>query len=175
MSLTNEDLLAISQLLDTKLDARLKPIENDIKSIRDEQILMKDEQRRLWEGQKGLCDEQRKLWEGQKELRDEQKKIRDEQKELRDEQKELRDEQRKQREELKELREGQKELRDEQKRINLIIENDILHGINILVENYVPAAKRFEKAVERMDAMQADIDIMKKVLAEHSEKLEKIS
>ncbi len=162
MSLTNEDLLAISQLLDTKLDARLKPIENDIKSIRDEQILMKDEQRRLWEGQKGLCDEQRKLWEGQKELRDEQKKIRDEQKELRDEQKELRDEQRKQREELKELREGQKELRDEQKRINLIIENDILHGINILVENYVPAAKRFEKAVERMDAMQADIDIMKK-------------
>lgn len=61
MSLTNEDLLAISQLLDTKLDARLKPIENDIKSIRDEQILMKDEQRRLWEGQKGLCDEQRKL------------------------------------------------------------------------------------------------------------------
>ena len=175
MSLTNEDLLAISQLLDTKLDARLKPIENDIKSIRDEQILMKDEQRRLWEGQKGLCDEQRKLWEGQKELRDEQKKIRDEQKELRDEQKELRDEQRKQREDLKELREGQKELRDEQKRINLIIENDILHGINILVENYVPAAKRFEKAVERMDAMQADIDIMKKVLAEHSEKLEKIS
>ncbi len=182
MSLTNEDLLAISQLLDTKLDARLKPIENDIKSIRDEQILMKDEQRRLWEGQKGLCDEQRKLWEGQKELRDEQKELRDEQKKLRDEQrklwegqKELRDEQRKQRDELKELREGQKELRDEQKRINLIIENDILHGINILVENYVPAAKRFEKAVERMDAMQADIDIMKKVLAEHSEKLEKIS
>ena len=165
MSLTNEDLLAISQLLDTKLDARLKPIENDIKSIRDEQILMKDEQRRLWEGQKGLCDEQRKLWEGQKELRDEQKELRDEQKKIRDEQ----------REELKELREGQKELRDEQKRINLIIENDILHGINILVENYVPAAKRFEKAVERMDAMQADIDIMKKVLAEHSEKLEKIS
>lgn len=119
MSLTNEDLLAISQLLDTKLDARLKPIENDIRSIRDEQVLMKDEQRRLWDGQKAL-------WE-------------------------------------------------EQKRINLIIENDILHGINILVENYVPAAKRYEKAVDRMDAMQADIDIMKKVLADHSEKLKKIS
>ena len=35
MTLTNEDLLAISQLLDKKLDARLKPIENDIKSITD--------------------------------------------------------------------------------------------------------------------------------------------
>jgi hypothetical protein len=31
MALTNEDLLAISQLLDTKLNARLKPMENDIK------------------------------------------------------------------------------------------------------------------------------------------------
>ena len=35
MALTNEDLLAISQLLDVKLDARLKPMENDIKSIKD--------------------------------------------------------------------------------------------------------------------------------------------
>ena len=33
MSLTNEDLLAISQLLDTKLDARLRPIENRLKRI----------------------------------------------------------------------------------------------------------------------------------------------
>ena len=33
MALTNEDLLAISQLLDTKLDARLKPIENQLKRI----------------------------------------------------------------------------------------------------------------------------------------------
>lgn len=33
MALTNEDLLAISQLLDKKLDARLKPIENTVKRI----------------------------------------------------------------------------------------------------------------------------------------------
>ena len=75
MALTNEDLLAISQLLDVKLDAKLKPMENDIKSIKDEQTRIKDEQTR----------------------------------------------------------------------INLIIENDILHDINILVENYVPAAKRYHK------------------------------
>jgi len=33
MALTNEDLLAISQLLDTKLDAKLKPIEKNIQSL----------------------------------------------------------------------------------------------------------------------------------------------
>ena len=33
MALTNEDLLAISQLLDTKLDVRLKPIENRLRRM----------------------------------------------------------------------------------------------------------------------------------------------
>ena len=98
MALTNEDLLAISQLLDVKLDARLKPMENDIKSIKDEQT-----------------------------------------------------------------------------RINLIIENDIQHDINILVENYVPAAKRYQDATAQIQAIQADIEIMKKIISDHSEKLKKIS
>ena len=98
MALTNEDLLAISQLLDTKLNARLKPMENDIKSIKDEQT-----------------------------------------------------------------------------RINLIIENDIQHDINILVENYVPAAKRYQDATAQIQAIQADIEIMKKITSDHSEKLKKIS
>ena len=80
MSLTNEDLLAISQLLDTKLKAELEPMKNDIKSIKDEQT-----------------------------------------------------------------------------RINLIIENEIQHDIKLLAENYVPAAKRYEKASAQLDAMQADI------------------
>lgn len=126
MALTSEDLLAISQLLDTKLDARLKPMENDIRTIRDEQILMREEQRRL---------------------RDEQALMRKE----------------------------QALMKEEQSRINLIIENDILHATNILVENYLPAAKRYENATEKIESMQADLDIVKKVVADHSEKLRKIS
>ena len=133
MALTSEDLLAISQLLDTKLDARLKPMENDIRFIRDEQILMRDEQSRL---------------------RDEQALMRKEQALMRPE---------------------QPLMKEEQARINLIIENDILHAINILVENYLPAAKRYENATEKIESMQTDIDIMKKVIADHSEKLKKIS
>ena len=97
MSLTNEDLLAISQLLDTKLKAELEPMKDDIKSIKDEQT-----------------------------------------------------------------------------RINLIIENEIQHDIKLLAENYVPAAKRYEKATAKIEAMQADIEIIKKVVAEHSKKLQSL-
>lgn len=91
MALTNEDLLAISQLLDVKLKAELQPIKDDITSIK------------------------------------------------------------------------------------LDIENTVKPQIQLLAENYLPAAKRYERAVAKVDAMQADIDIMKKVISEHSEKLQKIS
>lgn len=95
MALTNADLLAISQLLDVKLDAKLK---SELKPLKDN--------------------------------------IRD---------------------------------------IKLHLENVTDKDIQLLAENYVPAAKRYEKAVPEIQAMQTDIDIMKKVISDHSEKLKKIS
>ena len=95
MALTNEDLLAISQLLDVKLDAKLK---SELQPLKDD--------------------------------------IRD---------------------------------------IKLYLENVTDKNIQLLAENYVPAAKRYEKAVPEIQAMQADIDIIKKVISDHSEKLKKIS
>lgn len=98
MALTNEDLLAISQLLDVKLDFKLQPIKDDVKSIRDEQT-----------------------------------------------------------------------------RIKLILENEVQHDIKLLTENYVPAAKRYQDAAAQIEAMQADIDIMKKIITEHSKMLQKLA
>ena len=45
----------------------------------------------------------------------------------------------------------------------------------MLAENYMPAAKRYKKATAQIESMQADIDVMKSVIREHSEKLQKIS
>jgi hypothetical protein len=94
----NELLLAISDMMDKKLDARLAPMENDIKSI--------------------------KL---------------------------------------------------EQRRIDSIIENEIRSDIKLLAENYVPAAKQYEGDSSKIEAIQDDIEIMKKVIQEHSLKLQNIS
>lgn len=55
------------------------------------------------------------------------------------------------------------------------IENVTDKNIALLAENYVPAARQFEKASYKIEALQADNDVIKKVLGEHSEKLEKIS
>lgn len=45
----------------------------------------------------------------------------------------------------------------------------------MLAENYVPAAKQYERAMPEIQAMKADIDLMKKVIAEHSEKLQQLA
>ena len=63
-------------------------------------------------------------------------------------------------------------IRDDIRDIKLDIENDIKPKLRLLAGNYGPAAKRYEKAVPRMEAMEADINIMKKVIHEHSQKFQ---
>lgn len=43
MLLTNEDLLAISQVVDTRLDIRLKPMEQDIKELKEDVAVLKED------------------------------------------------------------------------------------------------------------------------------------
>lgn len=75
----------------------------------------------------------------------------------------------------KKLNSALQPLQDDITNIKLKIENTIEPQIKLLAENYIPAAKRYEKQSAKIEAMQADIDIMKKVITEHSEKLHKIS
>ena len=92
MALTNEYLLAISQLLDVKLDARLKPIENRLKRIEID-----------------------------------------------------------------------------------LLENNVVPRLNTIESCYTDTYNRYKDYAEKMEAAFADIEIMKKVIAEHSEKLQKLA
>ena len=92
MALTNEDLLAISQLLDVKLDARLKPMENRLKRIEID-----------------------------------------------------------------------------------LLENNVIPRLNTIESCYTDTYNRYKDYVEKMDAAFSDIELLKKVVASHSEKLKKIS
>lgn len=92
MSLTNEDLLAISQLLDAKLDARLKPMENRVKRIEID-----------------------------------------------------------------------------------LLENNVIPRLNTIESCYTETYNRYKDYADKMEAAFEDIEILKKVVSEHSEKLKKIS
>jgi len=79
------------------------------------------------------------------------------------------------RQDMAEMKTDIQALKDGQVKINLVLENEICPKIDLLAENYVPAAKRYEKTAAQIESMQADIDVLKSVVEEHSEKLKKIS
>ena len=59
--------------------------------------------------------------------------------------------------------------------IKLSLENEIRPQIKLILENFVPAANRFEAAGDSIREMKADIDLLKMVVADHSIKLQGIS
>lgn len=54
-------------------------------------------------------------------------------------------------------------LKDDIRDIKLHLESITDKNINLLTENYVPAAKRYEKASVQIEAMQTDIDLIKRL------------
>ena len=59
------------------------------------------------------------------------------------------------------------------KRIELIQENDILPRLQNIESCYTSTYRRYASGIDEMEALKADMEIVKKVVAEHSEKLKK--
>ena len=77
--------------------------------------------------------------------------------------------------ELQPIKDDIRDMKQHITSIELHIENTTDQNIQLLVENYVPAAKQYEKESLKIEAIQDDIEIMKKVIQEHSQKLQNIS
>ncbi|MBT9777477.1 hypothetical protein GPL15_13280 [Clostridium sp. MCC353] len=63
----------------------------------------------------------------------------------------------------------------ELKQLNITLENDILPRLQNIESCHTSTYNRYQSNSDRMEAAFTDIELMKKVLAEHSEKLQKIS
>lgn len=61
------------------------------------------------------------------------------------------------------------------KTIELTLENDVKPRLQNIEACYTSTYDRYKNSVEGYETMQADIDIMKRVIAEHSEKLQKLA
>lgn len=61
------------------------------------------------------------------------------------------------------------------KNIELALENDIKPRLQNIEGCYIATFDRYKNGAEGYETMRADIDIMKKVIAEHSEKIQKMA
>ena len=66
-------------------------------------------------------------------------------------------------------------INDRLKRIELTQENDILPRVQNIESCYTSTDEHYKSSVADYEAMKQDISIIKQVVAEHSEKLQKIS
>lgn len=73
------------------------------------------------------------------------------------------------------IREDIQEIKTRVKKIEITQENEILPRLNTIESCYTSTYDRYKDNVETYETMKQDISIIKKVVAEHSEKLQKIS
>ncbi|MCI8531047.1 MAG: hypothetical protein HFI18_00700 [Lachnospiraceae bacterium] len=165
MTLTNEDLSTIAQLLNTTLDSKLKaelqPVEDGIRDI--SQRLEKVDQR-LEKVESRLDDVEQHLEKVDQRLGDVEQHLKKVDQRLDDVE-----------QHLKKVDQRLDDMDQDLRNVKLHLENVTDKNIQLLSENYMPAAMRYQSATEQMETMQDRIDVLEKVVAEHSVKLQKIS
>lgn len=73
------------------------------------------------------------------------------------------------------LKEDIQVIKERVKKIELTQENMVLPRLNTIESCYTSTYDRYKDNVETYESMKQDISIIKRVVAEHSEKLQKIS
>ena len=68
-----------------------------------------------------------------------------------------------------------KPINDKLKQIELTQENDILPRLQNIEACYTSTYKRYASGIGELEALKTDMEIVKAVVTEHSEKLKKIS
>ena len=122
----NEMLLAISDMMDKKLQTELRPIKEDIQDMKADMQNMKDEMQNV-------------------------------------------------KYEMQDMKADIRNVQNDVLKINLCQENIILPRLGTIESCYTDTYNRYSNDADRMERAFDDIELLKKVVAEHSEKLQKIS
>ena len=61
------------------------------------------------------------------------------------------------------------------KNIELTLENDVVPRLSNIEQCYIDTFERYQEGVEKLDDMQRDIDVIKLTVTDHSEELNKIT
>ena len=169
MTLTNEDLSAIAQLMDTKLselDAKFDvKLEKNIQPLRQDIRSLKEEVSELRQDVSVLKTEVTILKEDVSVLKLKVATLEKDISVLKQDVSVLKLKVSALEKEVDNLKQGLSH-------ISLHLENVTDKQLQILAENYLPAAKRFTEAVSQIEELQNDNKIIKQVLAKHSEILQ---
>ncbi len=181
MLLTNEDLLAISGLLDVKLKAELDPIKDELGIIRNRLDALEDRigtlENRMdaLEGRMGMLENRMDALEDRMgtlenrmdALEDRIGTLEDRVGTLESRMDAL--------EGRMDVQEGRMDSMQEQlHKIQLFQENVILPRLNTIESCYIDTYERYQKEAKKIESLYQDMSVVKAILADHSEKLQKL-
>ena len=79
------------------------------------------------------------------------------------------------RNDMQSIKQDIQEIKTRVKKIEITQENEILPRLNTIESCYTSTYDRYKDQAETYESMKQDISIIKKVVAEHSEKLQKLA
>ena len=129
----NELLLAISNMMDSKLKAELAPIRNDIQDIKNDVENLKNRMQNI----------ENRMQKMENRMQNIENKVQN--------------------------------MADELHQVKLCQENVILPRLNTIESCYTDTYKRYRDNADRMEAAFEDIALLKEVVADHSEKLQRLA
>lgn len=136
----NELLLAMSDLLDTKLKAELQPIRDDIHVLKGEMQEVKSDIRLLKKDVQTLKGDVQTL-----------------------------------KTEMQVMKTEMQTMKTDLYQVKLYQENILEPRLNTIEACYTSTYDRYKRDVERMEEAFVDIEILKKTVADHSEKLQRLA
>lgn len=183
MTLTNEDLSAIAQLMDTKLselDAKfdvkleknIQPLRQDIRSLKEEVSELRQDVSVLKKEVTILKEDVSALKQDVSVLKQDVSVLKLKVATLEKDISALKQDVSVLKHKVSALEKEVDNLKQGLSHISLHLENVTDKQLQILAENYLPAAKRFTEAVSQIEELQNDNKIIKQVLAKHSEILQ---
>ncbi len=156
----NEMLLSMSDIIEKKLGAGLQLLRNEVHS-------MKDELRSEMQDVKGEL--QNELWDVKSEVQEVRKDMQTMEQGIRTDMQAMEQGIR------SDMQVVEQNLQTEIHLLKLCQENQILPRLNTIESCYTDTYRRYSDNADRMEAVSADVEVMKKVITEHSQRLQKLA
>ncbi len=157
----NELLLAISNMMDTKLE----PVNKEIQGLKGEILGIKEDVKGLKEDVEVLKEDVKGLKEDVEVLKEDVKGLKEDVEVLKEDVEVLKGD-------VEVLKEDVSDLKIRVKKIELTQETQILPQLNTMQACYTSTYERYKVSVDDYETMKQDISVLKNVVEQHSEKLQ---
>ena len=163
--MTNSELLlAMSKMMDVKLH----PLQKDLQVVKDEVQVVRNRVKVVEEDLQGIKEEIRVVKEDLRVVKEDLQGLKEEVQGVKEDVQNIK-------EDVQGIKSRLQSVECEVQKIKLFQENKIMPRLNTIESCYGDTYDRYRSYVEKMDAAFIDIEILKKVVSEHSRKLQKLA